>query len=120
MLNREAGPNGRSAGSLTWAGLRNTYYWLDPVRQVTGLIMTQILPFADPQVLALYRAFERSVYAAIHTCISASINWKPFLAIAVSLKKSGNVNISVLRDAVRHVCRRAEAGQSVASGKRLD
>jgi CubicO group peptidase (beta-lactamase class C family) len=63
MLNVETGSDGRSAGSMTWAGLRNTYYWLDPVKRVTGLIMTQILPFADPQVLALYRAFERSVYA---------------------------------------------------------
>jgi CubicO group peptidase (beta-lactamase class C family) len=63
MLNLEAGPNGRSAGSVTWAGLRNTYYWLDPVKRVTGLIMSQILPFADPQVLALYGAFERSVYS---------------------------------------------------------
>jgi methyl acetate hydrolase len=67
MLNVEAGSDGRSAGSVTWAGLRNTYYWLDPVKRVTGLIMTQILPFADPQVLMLYRAFERSVYAAIQT-----------------------------------------------------
>jgi methyl acetate hydrolase len=61
----EAGPNGRSAGSLSWAGLRNTYYWLDPAKRVTGLIMSQILPFADPQVLALYRAFERSFCSAI-------------------------------------------------------
>ena len=64
MVNLEAGPDGRSAGTLSWAGLRNTYYWLDPVKRVAGVIMTQILPFADPQVLTLYRAFEGSVYAA--------------------------------------------------------
>ena len=52
---------------MTWAGLRNTYYWLDRIKRVTGLVMTQILPFADPQVLALYRAFERNLYAAINT-----------------------------------------------------
>jgi len=65
MVNLEAGPDGRSAGTLSWAGLRNTYYWLDPVKRVAGVIMTQILPFADPQVTTLYRAFESGVYAAI-------------------------------------------------------
>jgi CubicO group peptidase (beta-lactamase class C family) len=64
MLTLDPGPNGRSAGSVTWGGIFNTYYWLDPRRKVTGLIMTQILPFADPQVLALYGAFERGIYQA--------------------------------------------------------
>jgi len=65
MLNLDPGPNGRSAGTVSWGGLFNTYYWLDPVRRVTGLIMTQILPFADPRVLALYRRFERAIYEAL-------------------------------------------------------
>ncbi|MBV8337592.1 MAG: beta-lactamase family protein [Alphaproteobacteria bacterium] len=59
LVHLEAGPNGRSAGTVSWAGLRNSYYWVDPAKRVIGLIMTQLLPFADPQVLALYRAFER-------------------------------------------------------------
>ena len=58
MLNVEAGPNGRSAGAVSWGGLFSTYYWLDPARKVTGLIMTQVLPFADPRVLKLYGRFE--------------------------------------------------------------
>ena len=65
MLTLDPGPNGRSAGSVTWAGLFNTYYWLDAKRRVAGLIMTQILPFADRQAVALYGAFERAVYAVI-------------------------------------------------------
>jgi CubicO group peptidase (beta-lactamase class C family) len=65
MLTPETGPNGRSAGSVTWAGLFNTYYWLDPVKRVAGLIMTQILPFADGPTVALYGAFERAVYDAL-------------------------------------------------------
>ncbi len=65
MLNLDPGPNGRSAGTVSWAGLFNTYYWLDPVRRVTGVILTQILPFADPRVLALYGRFERAVYEAL-------------------------------------------------------
>jgi hypothetical protein len=43
----------------------DTYYWLDPSRRVTGLILTQILPFADPRALAVYGRFERSVYGAL-------------------------------------------------------
>ncbi len=65
MLTPEPGPNGRSPGSVTWAGIFNTYYWLDPKRRVAGVIMTQILPFADHQTVALYGAFERGVYASI-------------------------------------------------------
>jgi methyl acetate hydrolase len=65
MLTPEPGPNGRSPGSVTWAGIFNTYYWLDPVKRVAGVIMTQILPFADKQVLALLGRFERELYAAL-------------------------------------------------------
>jgi CubicO group peptidase (beta-lactamase class C family) len=67
MLNLDPGPNGRRAGTVSWGGIFNTYYWLDPVRRVTGLIMTQILPFADPRVLALYGRFERAIYEALAT-----------------------------------------------------
>lgn len=62
MLNMEPGPNGRSAGTVSWGGLFNSYYWLDPVKRVTGVIMTQILPFADHRAVRLYGEFERAVY----------------------------------------------------------
>ena len=62
MLNLQPGPNGRSAGTVSWGGIFNTYYWLDPARKVTGLIMTQILPFADARAVKLYGQFERAVY----------------------------------------------------------
>jgi methyl acetate hydrolase len=65
MLTPEPGPNGRGPGSLTWAGIFNTYYWLDPVKRVAGVIMTQILPFADKSVLKLLGSFERELYAAL-------------------------------------------------------
>ena len=64
-INSEPGPNGRSAGSLCWAGLFNTYFWLDPTRKVTGTIMTQLLPFADGEVMKLYAAFESGLYEAL-------------------------------------------------------
>jgi methyl acetate hydrolase len=54
--------NGRSAGSLAWAGLANTYYWADPAAGKAGVLMTQILPFGDLDVLALLKALERDAY----------------------------------------------------------
>jgi CubicO group peptidase (beta-lactamase class C family) len=62
MINNEEAATGRSAGSLAWAGLANTYYWLDPTKRVTGVILTQILPFADAGVLDTFARFERAVY----------------------------------------------------------
>ena len=62
QVNPQAGRHGRSAGSLAWAGLANTYYWADPTHRVAAVLMTQLLPFADAQVLALFEAFERAVY----------------------------------------------------------
>jgi methyl acetate hydrolase len=62
LINTEDVPGRRSAGSLAWAGLFNTYYWLDPRKQVTGVLLTQILPFADPTVLRLLDGFETAVY----------------------------------------------------------
>lgn len=64
LINDEDVPGGRAAGSLAWAGLANTYYWIDPKRDRAGVIATQILPFADPQVLAMAEGFEGAVYAA--------------------------------------------------------
>jgi len=64
LINDEDVPGGRAAGSLAWAGLANTYYWIDPKRDRAGVIATQILPFADRQVLAMAEGFERAVYAA--------------------------------------------------------
>ncbi len=65
VINEQPGPNGRSAGTLTWAGIFNSYYWIDPQKHVTGVILTQILPFADDRVVRLYGEFERGVYDAL-------------------------------------------------------
>jgi methyl acetate hydrolase len=64
MINTEDTPSGRSAGSLAWAGINNTYFWLDPSKRVAGVLMTQVLPFADPAVLRLLDRFEAAVYAS--------------------------------------------------------
>ncbi len=65
MINIDPVPDGRKAGSLTWAGLFNTYYWIDPTMRIAGVIMMQILPFADRQALRAYRQFERGICRAL-------------------------------------------------------
>lgn len=65
LINTQRTAEGRSAGSLAWAGLANTYFWLDPSRKVGGLILTQLLPFADAKVLQLFAALERGVYDSL-------------------------------------------------------
>jgi methyl acetate hydrolase len=65
MVSTEPVPDGRSAGSLAWAGLGNTYFWIDLDRGVAGVILMQLLPFADPKALALLEQFEKAVYAAL-------------------------------------------------------
>jgi methyl acetate hydrolase len=65
MITTEPVAEGRSAGSLTWAGIYNTYYWIDPKKRIAAVFMTQVLPFADVRVLRVYRQFERGIYAAI-------------------------------------------------------
>ncbi|HET7887819.1 MAG TPA: serine hydrolase domain-containing protein [Bradyrhizobium sp.] len=58
-------PGMRSPGSLSWGGINNTYFWIDPARGVAGTIMMQYLPFADPKALATYRDFERGAYQLV-------------------------------------------------------
>ena len=62
MINNETAPTGRSPGSLAWAGLANTYYWIDQSKGVGGVYATQVLPFADVKSLPLFYAFEKAVY----------------------------------------------------------
>jgi hypothetical protein len=63
VANLQPGPNGRSAGSLAWAGLSNCYYWIDREAGAAGVLCAQFLPFADPRALTAFGAFERAVYA---------------------------------------------------------
>lgn len=64
LINPVAYPGGRSAGSLAWAGVENTYYWIDPKRSLCAVIMMQFFPFADSQAVGLLGDFEKAVYAA--------------------------------------------------------
>jgi CubicO group peptidase (beta-lactamase class C family) len=63
LMNPEALPGARSAGSLAWAGIYNTYYWIDPHRNICGVIMMQFLPFADKEAVGLLNDFQHAVYS---------------------------------------------------------
>jgi methyl acetate hydrolase len=65
LINTAKTAEGRSAGSLAWAGVANTYFWIDPVRDVAGVILMQVLPFFDPKCLEAFAGFERGVYAGL-------------------------------------------------------
>jgi methyl acetate hydrolase len=62
LINTAKTPEGRSANSLAWAGLANTYYWIDPTRDIAGVILMQLLPFADAKCLEAFAGFERGIY----------------------------------------------------------
>jgi methyl acetate hydrolase len=62
LINKTAYP-GRSAGSLAWAGVENTFYWIDPRRSLCAVVMMQFFPFVDTQAVGLLGDFEKAVYA---------------------------------------------------------
>jgi methyl acetate hydrolase len=72
LINTAKTPEGRSPGSLAWAGLANTYYWIDRARDVTGVILMQVLPFADAKCLEAFAGFERGVYAGLDAAQKAA------------------------------------------------
>jgi len=63
MINSKTFPTGRSPGSVMWAGIANSYYWIDPVKGIGGVYLSQILPFADVKSMPLFFGFEATVYA---------------------------------------------------------
>jgi CubicO group peptidase (beta-lactamase class C family) len=62
LLNPETAPNGRAPGSLAWAGIFNSYYWIDSASGLGGVFMAQLSPFADPGALAAFGSLERMAY----------------------------------------------------------
>jgi CubicO group peptidase (beta-lactamase class C family) len=62
LINANQRPGRRSPGSLSWGGINNTYFWIDPSRGIAGVILMQLLPFADSKALEVWDAFERAVY----------------------------------------------------------
>jgi CubicO group peptidase (beta-lactamase class C family) len=66
LINTQQTPTGRSAGSLAWAGLANTYFWIDRTRRVCGVFLSQVFPFYDDTAVDMLVKFETEVYRALH------------------------------------------------------
>jgi CubicO group peptidase (beta-lactamase class C family) len=56
----------RSAGSLSWGGIFNTHFWIDPQRQIAAVVLMQVLPYYDDSSMRVLRGFERLVYLHVH------------------------------------------------------
>jgi CubicO group peptidase (beta-lactamase class C family) len=64
LLNTRRQPGLRHAGSGAWAGMFNTYFWIDPAARITGAVYSQFSPFVHPNALQVCADFERELYAA--------------------------------------------------------
>lgn len=65
LINTTPYSGGRAAGSLAWAGLFNTFYWIDPKTGICAVLLMQFLPFVDKEAVGLLDEFERAVYASL-------------------------------------------------------
>jgi methyl acetate hydrolase len=65
LINTQPVPTGRSTGSLAWAGLANTFFWIDRTRRVCAVFASQVLPFYDDTAIDLLGRFETEVYRAL-------------------------------------------------------
>ena len=61
-INTKPVEGGRSAGSLAWAGIFSTYFWIDPPKKTCAVILMQLLPFSDDEAVATVEKFEHAVY----------------------------------------------------------
>jgi CubicO group peptidase (beta-lactamase class C family) len=57
---------GRAAGTFSWGGIFNTYFWVDPRADLAAVLLMQTSPFADPESVALLESFERAAYSCYH------------------------------------------------------
>lgn len=64
LRNNTAHEGGRAAGSLAWAGIHNTHFWIDPASGRCAVIMMQFKPFVDSLAVGLLKEFERAAYRA--------------------------------------------------------
>jgi CubicO group peptidase (beta-lactamase class C family) len=63
-LNRKPLASGRGAGTMSWAGVYNTFFWVDHEKGVCAVVLVQMLPFGDPGPIRLVEDFDRAVYRA--------------------------------------------------------
>jgi len=65
-------PGMRSNGTGDWAGVFNSYYWIDRAKGIGGVLMTQLLPFFDMPVVETLMGFELGVYQQVGAAVPAA------------------------------------------------
>ena len=58
-------PGMRRAGTGSWAGLFNCYYWIDRATGVTAAILTQVLPFFDARIVQTMLELNGAVFSGV-------------------------------------------------------
>lgn len=61
-LNSKAVGTTRGLNTMAWAGIFNTFFWIDREKQVSAVFFTQMLPGLEPGVTKLVEEFDRAVY----------------------------------------------------------
>ena len=62
IINKAPIPKKRKAGSGSWAGVLNTYFWIDPKSDIAGVFLAQMLPCYSPNILNAVDSFEELAY----------------------------------------------------------
>jgi methyl acetate hydrolase len=60
---KKADPSMRRPGSGNWAGIFNTFFWVDPKEELGVIVMMQMLPFYDAGAIETLQGVERRVYS---------------------------------------------------------
>jgi CubicO group peptidase (beta-lactamase class C family) len=58
-------PDTRAPGSMSWAGIYNTEFWVDPATGVGAVLLMQYLPFYDGDAIATLIDFEQRLYRSL-------------------------------------------------------
>jgi len=64
LLSGRDAPTGPKAGTLSWAGIFNSYYWIDRASGIAGATFCRFFPFLDPAALRLHEAFQAALYVS--------------------------------------------------------
>jgi len=47
---------------MSWAGINNTFFWIDPQAEIGVIVLMQMLPFYDEAALGVLRGVGALVY----------------------------------------------------------
>ena len=62
LIETRSRPTGRAAGNYRWAGIYNTYFWVDTRASLAAVVLTQQSPFCAPQSIQICDAIDASAY----------------------------------------------------------